>query len=307
VSTLPEDCMPPIEYRNTVYVHGAGKQEDPILWKRRIDGLIFGGPQGDKTHLGYYSDVLHGRSAPATGLERRRVDAGLEVAADPLASRADVVAAIAPSAAGPLERAGDERRARLVDALIAQADEVAAREADVAYGGLEGKRFPDIGFRIVVGILARDVIQYLFDGEEEAVREPIREAIRAAADPVLIIAHSLGTIVTFDVLSEPEFANREVVRLVTLGCPLGIENVQDELVNGVGQPNRIPAPIQSWLNLADKDDPVATGQFLEPEFDPNGYGFRIIDDLTVKNAGFVHHELTGYLAIDAVRTAIGVS
>lgn len=299
--------MSPITYASTVYVHGAGQQEEATLLKRRLDGAIFGGPQGDRTHLGYYSDILHGPSKPSGGLERLPGADPLALAANPRTSLPDLANAIAGRRPGGLERAGDDRRVRLAEALLARADAVAEEEPKLVYSGLEGRRFPDVGFRIVVGILARDVIRYLFEDIDDDVRAPVRAALRAARDPVLVIAHSLGTIVTFDVLSEPAFANRDIVRLVTLGCPLGIENVQDELRDRAGQPHPIPPALKSWHNLADKRDPVASGQELAGEFDPNTYAFRVTDDLSVRNERFLHHDLTGYLALDPVRRAIGVS
>jgi hypothetical protein len=293
---------------NTVFVHGAGQQEDAILLKRRLDGMVFGGPQGDRTRLGYYSDVLHGPSPKAPGLERAATDP-IKVAADPRATRAKIVAAIVMRQRTGFEKAEDPRRAALVDALLTRADEVAAAEPDATYGGggLEGRRYPDVGFRIVVGILARDVVKYFFDGYGGECRERVRAALRESRDPVMVIAHSLGTIITFDVLSEREFASRNIVHLVTLGSPLGIENVQDELRERAGQPHPIPAGVHRWSNLADALDPVASNQKLAGEFEPNADGFSVVDDLTIDNKGFLNHALTGYLVISAVREAIAVA
>jgi hypothetical protein len=296
-----EDSVPPFPYRTTVYVHGAGEQEHPLLLKRRLDGVVFGEAQGDRTIVGYFSHVLYGPPSLPPGLESTHRDP-IEVAADPTASREQVVAALAGEDYGSLE--STSRKADLARAFVERADEVAATEI-ARTGGAEGIRFPDWGFRIVVGIVAKDVIKYLFDGYGDACRDEIRTAIQSAADPTLVIAHSLGAIVVFDVLSEREFSGREI-HLVTLGCPLGIENVQDELRGPGDQPHPIPDPVRSWSNLADDGDPVAVRQILAPEFTQNAFEFDIVDDLTVNNRGFLNHELTGYLVIDEVRRAIRV-
>ena len=291
--------MPAFPYRTTVYVHGAGEQEHPLLLKRRLDGVVFGEAQLDRTIVGYFSDVLYGPPTLPPDLESTKPDP-IAVAADPTASAEQVVAAIAGADSGGRESTGP--RAEIARAFVERADEVAA--AQIA--GPEGIGFPDWGFRIVVGIAAKDVIKYLFDGYGKACRDNIRTAIQAATDPTLVIAHSLGAIVVFDVLSEPAFSGREI-HLVTLGCPLGIENVQDELRGPAGPPHPIPDPVRSWSNLADDGDPVAFRQILAPEFTQNAYAFDIVDDLTVNNRGFLNHELTGYLKIDAVRRAIRVA
>jgi len=293
--------MSPFPYRTTVYVHGAGQQEHPLLLKRRLDGLIFGAAQGDRAVVGYYSHILHGLPADPVALEGARPDP-IAIAANSSATQADVVAAIAGSTSGGLE--SSNRRVAMAHAFVERADEVAAAETG-PQRALEGVRFPDRGFRIVVAIVARDVIKYLFDGYGEACRDQVRAAIRGASDPTLVVAHSLGSVVTFDVLSERDFSGREVY-LVTLGSPLGIENVQDELRGPGGPPHPIPGPVRSWANLADDGDPVAIRQVLAPEYRQNTYAFDIVDDLTVDNSGFLNHELTGYLVIDAVRRAIRV-
>jgi len=131
--------MSPFPYRTTVYVHGAGQQEHPLLLKRRLDGLIFGAAQGDRTVVGYYSHILHGLPADPVALEGARPDP-IAIAANSSATQADVVAAIAGSTSGGLE--SSNRRVAMAHAFVERADEVAAAETG-PQRALEGVRFPD--------------------------------------------------------------------------------------------------------------------------------------------------------------------
>ncbi len=284
-----------------VYVHGAGEQENPHLMKRRLDGLLFGRAQGDRTRLAYYADLLHGTPAAPIGLEARRVRDPVALATDPQTSRQELARALAGAPEGGLE-ALDDGRTALAETLLAQADAIEPPPQDL--GGLEGRRFWDPGFRIVVGILARDVIHYLFDGAAEAMRRPLREALQGLTQPTLVIAHSLGTIVAFDVLSAPDYDGPQEISLVTLGSPLGIVNVQERLRDGIGTPNPIPGPVVTWSNFADPRDPVASGQALTGDYDPRD---RIEDDITVDNPSTLHHDLVEYLRVATVRRAIGIA
>ena len=73
-----------------------------------------------------------------------------------------------------------------------------------------------------------------------------RSARRLLQDPPprVIVAHSLGTIILYDVLSEPAWPISRVDVLVTVGCPLGIGNVQNRL-RDARRPSE-PGPASAW-------------------------------------------------------------
>lgn len=192
---------------------------------------------------------------------------------------------------------------RLVRQLYRRADHVATRSAVPTPGVALGVTFPDPIFRLVVGVFASDVIDYLYGPSAEAMREPVRRALLADPPPRVIVAHSLGTIILYDVLSEPGLAHLPADLLVTVGCPLGIGNVQVRLRHGAGRPNPVPPELAAWSNYADRFDPVAIDQTLRDEFKP-----PFVADAEVNNAARNNHDLTGYLQIALVRDRIiGVS
>ena len=156
---------------------------------------------------------------------------------------------------------------------------------------------PEPLFRKIVAFFASDVIDYLYGGFAEAMRAPVRAALLADPAPTVIVAHSLGTIITYDVLSEPGFKDRPKALLVTVGSPLGIDNVQSRLRDRAGWPNPVPKSIRAWSNFADRFDPVALDATLRDAFDPPK---SFATDTRVDNRRAVNHDLIGYLEIGVV-------
>lgn len=251
-----------------VYVHGAGRQENRHLLKRRLDGHLFGSNQLDRTILAYYSDVLHDEPELPDDLE-----------------------APESATAVAIERAFETR------ALEVAAAQPGSRIQEGAAGEEE---LPDPAFLVLARIASRDVTDYLIGGRAEVMRAPVRETIQSAGSPAVVIAHSLGTIVTFDVLSDLGSNGPDIPLLLTLGSPLGLSNVLERLVGGTPPPPGIPGAVQRWENIADPFDPVALVQRLSPLFDPLG----TIRDSNVNNKALLNHDLTGYFDTTVVRSLV---
>jgi phosphatidylserine/phosphatidylglycerophosphate/cardiolipin synthase-like enzyme len=251
-----------------VYVHGAGRQENRDLLKRRLDQHLFGSNQLGRTSLAYYADVVHLEPELPEGLE-------------------------APETP-------DEAAIRL--AFESRAMEVAAAERrELPVSSTKGtEEMPDPAFLLLARIASRDVTDYLVHGKADAMREPVRNALRAAGSPLIVIAHSLGTIVTFDALQELGSDAPEVSLLLTVGSPLGISNVLSRLVKGTPPPPPIPSTVKRWVNVADRFDPVVLVPDLSPRFAPTGS----ISDHTVDNRALLNHDLTGYLDTSFARTSV---
>ena len=303
-----------------VYVHGAGPQLPAAALKDEADRLVFGS-QMPSTRVAYYAGV---RWPPATGggsaaapqrsNRRRRVIAirsSMQPGVSAEAAAAQVVAATlssprpagrgAAAAAPPPSPAEVAQATRLVEELYREADRIASRSPTRRRGTALGPTFPDPIFRFIVGKFASDVVDYLYGPFTDAMRAPVRAALLASPSPKVIVAHSLGTIITYDVLSEPALQGLEVDLLVTVGSPLGIGNVQNRLRDRAGRPNPVPKSLTAWSNFADRFDPVALEATLRDEFDPPK---NFAADEEVNNQARNNHDLTGYLAIPIVRSLI---
>ncbi|MEW6270035.1 MAG: alpha/beta hydrolase [Thermodesulfobacteriota bacterium] len=127
---------------------------------------------------------------------------------------------------------------------------------------------------------------------------------RATADRVVIVAHSMGTMIAYDCLrNRPDCP--AIDGLITLGSPLGIDEVQDRLrANGA---KRVDFPRDrlegEWVNVYDRFDPVAAPDpKLANDFLDRGEP-RVVD-VNEQNWGEWRHTITHYLKGPKLRGAL---
>ncbi|HKQ40275.1 MAG TPA: endopeptidase, partial [Verrucomicrobiae bacterium] len=150
-------------------------------------------------------------------------------------------------------------------------------------------RVPGVNSRFIE-LFTRDVYAYL---TRTKIRERI-DAIVAAGigrQPCAVLAHSLGTIVAYNVLRS-RTGDANCPRLVTVGSPLGIKAIKGKL----DQPLTHPPCVQHWFNALDSRDVVALYPLDPANFDVHP---PIENKTDIQNGTENRHGITGYLA-DAV-------
>ncbi|WP_030154385.1 hypothetical protein [Streptomyces sp. NRRL S-244] len=100
-------------------------------------------------------------------------------------------------------------------------------------------------------------------GIDRRIRDRVAEQLDAAG-PTIVIAHSLGTVVTFETLHDH---TGPVPLFVTLGSPIGMRTAVRPRMRP--QPLRAPATVGGWLNFWDRDDFIAGQPELEKWIAPN--------------------------------------
>ena len=266
-----------------VYIHGAGNQPPRDDLKRRWDQDLFDRDMGQRTRMAHYADVLHDRPetiGSAVGAPEEELTALAAEEAKPFAG---------------LTPRGQELALRL-------SIEIATRAAsqpptvDERVTGLVPPPAPvrRLLLRQLLQRLIPDADSYFFTDKRNAIQDRLRRALDAVDGPVVVVSHSLGTVIAYDVLSEPRFAARAVSLLVTLGSPLGYTEIQEV----IARPLRIPSPVQLWANFADLLDVVTLDTTLADDF---GGGPRIIDT-RVDNPAPNNHDSGGYLRAPQVRS-----
>ena len=243
--------------------------------------------------------LTHGRSQefgiPATMLDEweAALRYGLERAKAPFAK--DIPVSLAfygdywrPDAEEAAERAVDDTPSELQTAL---AMEMAAAAPQARERALETERlgWDSLNGLVVwlddhikvgdlaVGWFMRDVESYFSDGElrEKAIAR-IVDAVNAAADEVVLLGHSLGTVVAYDALRRhPDLPVRGYV---SLGSPLGLPTVRRSLQETDGA-LRFPDDLERWVNIYDKRDFVTGNQPLAALY-PAADGRGVEDSLS---------------------------
>ena len=146
------------------------------------------------------------------------------------------------------------------------------------------------------------------NGEKKLAKEAIIERLinvlkKHQNKKILLIAHSMGSIITHDALIE-RINDVRIDTVISIGSPLGqryvIDNYKKELedksVNKFVVPENIKA---NWYNLADLEDQVAINHTLSKIYKPNSRGVEITDILVKNNYNYDGisnpHKSFGYL------------
>jgi hypothetical protein len=293
-----ETAMSPPRTPTVVYVHGAGNKPPPQELKRAWDQDLFGRDMGQQTQMAYYADLLH--AAPgAIGADACTQDEAL----DALVTAVET-AETAADDEGDLFAGLTPQGQRLALSLsLSMATQAASQPPTVPESPAEVLPLPSSLRRQLLRQLLRRLIPdadaYFFTDRREPLRQRLRQALDAATEPTVVIAHSLGTVIAYDVLREQRFAGRAVALLVTLGSPLGYTEIQDV----VTKPLRLPAPVRLWANFADLVDVVTLDTTLADDFQG---GPRIIDAL-VNNPSPNSHAVCGYLTARGVRSTVAAA
>jgi hypothetical protein len=139
-----------------------------------------------------------------------------------------------------------------------------------------------------IALSTNDVYQYLHNiGIRDQIETGVRQAMQAEV-PTVIVGHSLGSVVSYNLLRREGKANRWQVPLyVTVGSPLAITAIKKALA-----PNRHPECVGKWFNAMDDRDVVA----LYPLDDDNFPIAPEIENKTdVQNQTENRHGISGYL------------
>jgi hypothetical protein len=161
--------------------------------------------------------------------------------------------------------------------------------------------------RNVTKTFLRDVNDLFVDKQKgERMRESLRERLRAGGGPFVVIAHSQGTMIAYTVLMEEAFADLDIPLFVTVGSPLGIDEVQDFIRDLTGKKKlAVPPNVRRWVNVCDPLDPVALDKDISGEFAPNAKGVRITNHVKFNPDSVRHpHSGTGYLSMEEVRQPV---
>jgi hypothetical protein len=146
----------------------------------------------------------------------------------------------------------------------------------VRWSHLVGDAFPFLGRRLAAPATRRlmhEATRYLKNrgGVGAEVRGALRSTLEAAwraGEPVLLIGHSLGSVIAYDTLWELTHVHRvsgEVSLLVTMGSPLATYFVQRSLQGARGRgAARYPHNIRRWVNMTARADTTALQPRLKP-------------------------------------------
>lgn len=304
------------------------------IWRGRLadgDGIDLGA-QGITSSMVYWADVMYDQPLAEAAVESATDEAAGEASAQappdlgldemdaaerlwvaslaaklavPLAA-SEIAGAVEATGAGGA--AGAAKTAEATAAVTAAA--AAGAAASPVKATLELIPLPWAVKEPIMRRLLRDVHHYLWNvdysprpGASFKVQDEIRgrmiralEEGAAAEPPHVVVSHSMGTVIAYDCLKR--VAAAPVVQgLMTVGSPLGLDEIRDKLKPEWTRADGFPLPrVQGrWVNVYDRLDPVAGfGPRLAKDY--RDAGREVVDDLNEQNYGAWRHDIGKYLA-----------
>jgi hypothetical protein len=303
---------------HVTFIHGIANKpkEDELrrIWCEALEAAIEPlslSNEGVTTSMVYWADLMYGDPITDTS-NFESTAANADAAAD--AEGATTI----PSPATPEEAAFLEG---MREKLTSRDDEEIAAAPPAAQGAAGGsfERIPLPWFvkKPIMNAFLRDVHHYLFDvnfappGRQPVrIQKTIRERFvdkvgKPGSDgPHIVVSHSMGTVIAYDCLKRVNGCSK-VDGLITIGSPLGLDEVQDKLQPEWSRLNGYPHErvTTRWVNLFDRLDPVCG---LDPQL-ANDYRFasvKRIEDIQIENDGAWRHSATKYLKQPKFRQAL---
>jgi len=144
---------------------------------------------------------------------------------------------------------------------------------------------------------AQDTNRY-FDNDDKIgshIREQLKQELRPLlenGDKILLIGHSMGTIITYDTLwalSNLEHLPGKVDLFLSLGSPLGMNYVQSRLMgHHMNDEHKYPSNIRRWINIAADGDLIALGRFLAKDYNTM-LEYKLIDAIEDQSKGVYNY------------------
>ena len=278
--------------RELVFVHGRAQENvDSVglkkawidAWRQGLarSGLDLPIPE-DHIHFPYYGDTL-----------------------------AQIVAGLSPEVAARIVVRGDQldrdqqsflmqylaevqEAAAIADQEVAAQLDPAVRERGVLNWGWVQGILSEVDRKLPwasgasIALFTNDVYQYLHKPNlRKLMDDGVRSAFRPATETV-VVAHSLGTVVTYDVLKrEGAELDLKVPLFMTLGSPLAVNVVKRAL-----RPIAHPKCVGQWFNAMDERDVVALFPLTTDNFDVDP---PVENKVDVDNPTQNRHGISGYL------------
>ena len=154
------------------------------------------------------------------------------------------------------------------------------------------------------------------DNQSKPAKEVIRNQMAKVLKKyrrrkILLIAHSMGTIISYDVLSHcvPKV---KIDTFITIGSPLGIPIVISKIIHEQREFSgknistaKVPVNIKrNWYNFSDLRDKVAIYYSLSDKFEKNVNNIETIDKIVYNNFEDNPHKSYGYLRAPEVAEVI---
>ncbi len=174
--------------------------------------------------------------------------------------------------------------------------------------------------KLTGGVVSNEVMEeklkdlYAYYNDEN-IRTKLQECLKSELEKhkdkrIMLISHSMGTIIAYDVLCQLAREGEELTieHFITMGSPLGLPFITERIEELRGE-NKLSVPdnVKKWTNFSDMSDPVCVDPCLEDDYESNSKGIGIVDQIVLNDwpHDYLSHKSYGYLRTPEVSKAIG--
>lgn len=287
-----------------IYVHGIGNKPLASVLKCQWDNALFGFDLGERSRLAYWVSRIRYPNPEQGNCESGDLSVG------DIPAEGASIKALNVDRKDWLEEeiqnlTDDKHEAALLRKLAKHADKYETRPPAGRGPGARALPLPGFLRRLITRGLTRAFLRDVHDlfyvpERREAMLKSVTDRLEAGGGPFVLVAHSQGSMIAYLALSVLENARLNIPLMVTIGSPLGLTEVQDQLKKILGK-NKLPAlkSVRRWVNMADRLDPVALDATLENEYQ-NVKDYRVSNPDSPRHP----HSATGYLSTDIVRQEV---
>lgn len=291
--------------RTVIYIHGIGNKPPAEVLRCQWDQALFGRPMGERTRLAYWVNRERYPFAEPGNCDARDVGPAINQSVQRTLSTLGLVPGEQDLHLLADALAQNEQERADLHRLLDELDGARALRSVHAKGSIDA--INRLLLRLISAALLQDVHDLFFVPERAALmRESLAQRLRSGGGPFVVVAHSQGSMIAYDVLRQLQAADCEVTLFLTLGSPLGLPQMRSMFKRWTGA-RKLPFPdcVQRWFNVAETRDPVALDSDLTGDIAnakgrfENLSGARLNPDWPY-NA----HSGSGYLTIPQVRAAV---
>ena len=150
---------------------------------------------------------------------------------------------------------------------------------------------------------------------DENIRTKLQKCLKSELEKhkdkrIMLISHSMGTIIAYDVLCQLASEGEELTieHFITMGSPLGLPFITEriQVPRGKKKP-AVPDNVKKWTNFSDMSDPVCADPCLADDYESNKEGVGIVDQIVLNDwpHDSLSHKSYGYLRTPEVSKATG--
>ena len=284
--------------RTIIYVHGIANKPPAHILKCQWDKALYEFDLGERSRLAYWVN-RHTYPLPYPGTcqsgdltaipDDTSLTMGVRVSAlaQPLASVVDDIdGEIDPKARASLKRLADE-----IEQDQPPQEELSHKLMATRGYGAKFLPLPERArkwlTRHFTRMLMQDVYEFFFDKDRRQImHDSVLDRLTTGGGPFVVIGHSQGSMIAYEVLHGLDPNAFDIPLFITIGSPLGLTEVQDQLKDLTKQPGglQVPRCVKRWVNVSDPLDPVSLDHLLRGDIKPRG-GIHV-EDFISRRASF---------------------